>query len=180
MTALLVVRNDSDRYGEIVLLEFPRDRQVTGPRQVTSLHEQDPEISRELSLLRQKGSVDYGRWRIVPMDSALVYVQPVYLSAKETSIPQLQLVIASDGSSVNMSATLPAAIEGLYREAASPPRTGELAEVPVAPRPAAEDALLLLEQAEQAARRGDWAGFGDRLRALRELLSRLARDNPQP
>ncbi len=181
MTALLVVRNDPDRFGEMVLLEFPRDRQVTGPRQVQSLLEQDPDISMQLTLLRQKGSdVNIGRLRIVPLDSALLFVRPVYLSATGNPVPQLQRVIVSDGSAVNMAVTLPTAVDGLYsgvQDTMLPP-TGPI-ERPGQPRAWPEEALLLLKQAERAAREGDWAGFGAHLRELRELLDRLARERAQ-
>lgn len=182
MTALLAARNDPERYGDLVLLEFPRDRQVTGPRQVQSLLEQDPYISSTLALLRRELSgVDYGRLRIVPLDGALLYVQPIYLSAAGQSIPQLQLVIASDGRSVSMSKTLAEAIDGLYGDAPQP-ATQQLEPielgVPSASWPQA--ALMLFEEADRALRAGDWAGFGDRWRELSEQLRRAAREPRQP
>jgi uncharacterized membrane protein (UPF0182 family) len=182
MTALLFVRNDPENYGEIVLVEFPRDRQVTGPRQVQSLLEQDPDISMQLALLRQKGSdVGFGRLRIVPLDSSLLYVQPIYLVASGANrIPQLQRVIASDGSAVNMAVTLPSAVDGLYR---GTPDTVVLSPEPIeghaTPRAWPEEALLLLDEAERAARAGDWSSYGAHLRELRELLNRLARERSQ-
>jgi uncharacterized membrane protein (UPF0182 family) len=179
MTALLVARNDPETYGRLMLLEFPRDRQVTGPRQVQSLLEQDPDISSQLALLRQKGSdVDYGRLRILPLDSAILYVQPIYLSAAGNSIPQLQLVIASDGSVVNMGVTLPEAIDGLYRGA--PQEIVAVAEPVERPVGAAwpREALVLMEEADRALRAGDFAGFGERWQRLRELLNRAAAGRP--
>ncbi|MGH7552010.1 MAG: UPF0182 family protein, partial [Longimicrobiales bacterium] len=182
MTALLFVRNDAEHYGEIVLVEFPRDRQVTGPRQVQSLLEQDPDISMQLALLRQKGSdVGFGRLRIVPLDSSLLYVQPIYLIASGgNKIPQLQRVIASDGSAVNMAVTLPSAVDGLYR---GTPDTVVLSSEPIegraTPRAWPDEALLLLDEAERAARAGDWSSYGAHLRELRDLLNRLARERSQ-
>ncbi|HSJ14854.1 MAG TPA: UPF0182 family protein, partial [Longimicrobiales bacterium] len=96
LTALLAARNDPPHYGELVLLELPRDEQIRGPGQVQSLIEQQPAISSQLSLWRQRGtSVDIGRLRIVPLDSTLLYVRPLFLTAanQEGAIPQLQRVI---------------------------------------------------------------------------------------
>src|SRR5207253_5291378 len=69
MTALLVGRSDAPHYGELQLLELPRDQQIPGPTQVQALIEQDPAISPQLTLWRQSGSdVDLGHLRIVPLD----------------------------------------------------------------------------------------------------------------
>ncbi|MGH7574278.1 MAG: UPF0182 family protein [Longimicrobiales bacterium] len=178
MTALLAARNDPESYGELVLLELPLDRRITGPRQVQSLLEQDPDISSTLALLRTRMSgVDYGRLRIVPLDSALLYVQPIYLSATDQSIPQLTRVIVSDGSAVNMGATLADAIDGLYRDSPDPMVTPlEPTELGLPGPSWPDEALLLLEQAERASRASEWATFGERLRELRALLERAARE----
>jgi uncharacterized membrane protein (UPF0182 family) len=182
MTALLLVRNELGHYGEKVLLEFPRDRLITGPRQVQSLMLQDPEISARLSLLsRGRGEVQHGRLRVVPLDSAILYVQPLYLSAgtNETPIPQLQLVVASDGSSLSMAETLAAAIDGLYRGGQAAAPAADAGQPVAASRPWPQEALALLDRAQQAAREGNWAQYGEYLRELRTLLSRLANELPR-
>src|SRR5690606_13289763 len=48
LTGLLIARSDSVHYGELVLLEMPRDDQIKGPSQITSIIEADPFISQEL------------------------------------------------------------------------------------------------------------------------------------
>ncbi|NJD09118.1 MAG: hypothetical protein FIB01_01310, partial [Gemmatimonadetes bacterium] len=118
LTGLLAARNDPPRYGQLVLLQLPRQRQVRGPGQVQSLIEQDPGISAQLSLWRQRGTdVELGRLRIVPADSTLLYVRPLFLTARDQqgAIPQLQRIIVSDGANVSMAETLESAVAGLYR-----------------------------------------------------------------
>lgn len=177
MTSLVIARNDPPNYGELVLLELPRDVAVPGPSQVQALIEQDAAISQDLSLWRQAGSdVDLGRIRIVPTRSGILYVEPLFLSAQETAIPELRRVIVSDGRDVAMGGTLEEGLIALQTGTDVVPR----AEVPVRRQPTAvvevrpESALELLQRAEARLRSGDWSGFGARLDTLRELLAEWA------
>lgn len=166
-----------------MLLQLPRQRQIRGPGQVQSLIEQDPAISAQLSLWRQRGTtVDLGRLRIVPVDSTLLYVRPLFLTAagQEGATPQLQRVIVSDGVEVSMAETLDAAIAALYagdvaaasataaRDTGTPPVAGGIAEWPA-------EALRYYEQAQERLRQGDFAGFGEAWARLRQVLQRAAR-----
>ncbi|HEX7117221.1 MAG TPA: UPF0182 family protein [Longimicrobiales bacterium] len=175
MTAVLVARSDPPHYGELVLLELPRDQQVPGPSQVEALVEADPGISPQLSLWRQSGGrVELGQLRVVPLENAFLYVQPIFLSARESAIPELARVVVSDGRAVSMASTLEEAVRQL-RSPGSVSRAGPLsADAPATAAPGdwPRRALELLEQAEQRLRNGDWAGFGESWGALRALLQR--------
>jgi uncharacterized membrane protein (UPF0182 family) len=174
MTALLLARNDDPRYGELVLLELPRDQLVPGPGQVLALTEQDPAISERLSLWRQRGSdVDLGQMLVVPLAGSFLYVQPVFISSEdeETRIPRLEQVVVSDGRSVSMAPNLRDAILGLGVGGATvrdAERRDRQEGTTVDAWPA--EALRLLDEAEDRLRAGDFAGFGERLEALREAL----------
>lgn len=176
MTALLLARSDEPRYGELLLLDLPRDQQVPGPNQVAAMMEQDPAISPQLSLWRQAGSdVNLGYLRVLPLDHSFLYVQPIFLSARERSIPELARVVVSDGRSVMMGTSLEEAARLLHSPAArtrpaEPPSVGGSAPRPPASGDWSRRALQLLEQAEQRLRSGDWAGFGESWNALRTLL----------
>lgn len=175
MTAVLMARNDADRYGELTLFELPRDQQIPGPGQVQAVIEQDPEISPELSLLRQRGSgVDMGRLRLVALDSSIVYIQPIFLSADENPIPELWRVVVSDGREVQMSRTL----EGAMAILGLAERTGESKAAAAAGARSGwpGQALDLLDQAAERIRAGDWVGYGRTMESLRSLLERLNRE----
>jgi uncharacterized protein len=182
MTALLVARNDMPNYGQLMLLEMPRDEQIRGPSQLQSIIEQDPVISQQLTLWRQGGrTVELGRIRIIPTAGSILYVQPLFLSAQERGIPQLQQVIVSDGSAVAMAAELRTAIVALGGEMidAADRRAAEDA-AGEGPTPAGtgvagtdawrEQALQLMRQADERLRAGDFAGFGAAWSRLRTLL----------
>jgi uncharacterized membrane protein (UPF0182 family) len=174
MTALLVVRSDAQHYGEAVLLDLPAQDVARGPPQVAALIEQDAGISAQLSLWRNRQStVELGQIRVVPFDSAVLYVQPLFLSAAGSEMPQLQQVIVSDGTRASMAPTLAAAIDGLVGGGRTVPVEQERTLVQAA-GPWAADALKLLDEADQMLRAGDWAGFGARWSELQALLQRAA------
>ncbi|HUG40968.1 MAG TPA: UPF0182 family protein [Longimicrobiales bacterium] len=181
MTAVLLARSDPQRYGQLTLLELPRDQQVPGPGQVQAMIEQDASISQQLSLLRNRGSgVDMGHLRVVPLDSSITYVQPLFLSAEENPIPQLWSVVVSDGSRVAMEPTLDAALARLSGQSAAPSRPSRESG-PGAPRPAwSRRALDLLDQAEARLREGDWAAYGRLLSELRAVLEDTTRGGSTP
>lgn len=173
LTAIFVARCDPPRYGELILVEMPGDRQVPGPRQVEALVEQDPTISEQFSLWRQSGSeVWSGHLFVVPVGGTLLYVEPIFLAAEEGAIPELRRRVVSDGERVVMMPTLEEAIARLRVEAGPSVRERAAAEAADPGWPAR--ALELLEEAEARARQGDWKGFGEALQRLRSLLERLA------
>jgi uncharacterized protein len=180
MTALLIARNDMPNYGRLLLLEMPRDEQIRGPSQLQSMIEQDPVISQQLTLWRQGGrTVEMGRLRIIPTASSILYVRPLFLSAQDRGIPQLQRVIVSDGTAVAMAEEFRGAIAALgvdLVDAAQRRRASAEPAADTASRPAEGageawrmQALQLMREADNRLRAGDWAGFGaawDRLRAF--------------
>lgn len=183
MTALLVARNDPPNYGKLILYELPRDQQILGPLQIAALMEQDPAISPQLALWGQRGSiVRMGPVRAIPLDSSFLYLRPVFLSARETSIPELARVIVSDGRNVRMAPTLAAAVQALREPGTAPARGSEPIPREGPRQPPADQglrrrALDLLLDAERHLREGDFAAFGKSWAALRALLRG---DEPNP
>lgn len=179
LTALLVARSDGEHYGELLLYDVPVEEQVPGPRLVEALVEQDPSISQQLSLWRQGGSeVWTGHLHIVPVDGTLMYMEPIFLAAESDAIPELRQFVVSDGRRVAMQPTLNATLAALAAVTA-PEETfdttdlGELRELAADTSAWPGDALDLLDRAEEALRAGDFAGFGARLRELRDLLEQV-------
>lgn len=95
--------------------KFGKDTQVNGPAQVMALIDQNPEISEQFTLWDQHGStVAKGRMVILPMGkNSVLYVQPIYMIATKTKIPELTRVIVSIGNQVVMDTTLWSAFEKL-------------------------------------------------------------------
>ncbi len=175
MTGIVLVANGADNYGRMTLLQLPRDAQISGPRQIRTIIEQDPTISADLSLWRQSGSdVDLGELRIVPLDSTLFYMQPVFLKGSAGSIPQLHRVIVSDGTSVYMASTLRDAVLGLGASGEGGESIDPPAQVDAAVADWAQRAMEVMNAADRALRDGHFDEFGRRWAELQDLLRRAA------
>ena len=168
LTAALIARSDPGVYGQLRMFEFRVEDGVPGPRQVEALIEQDPTISQQFSLWRQGGSqVWTGHLHLIPVGDRILYMEPVFLAAEEDAIPELRRFVVSDGTRVAMEETLSGALAALSGGVAqASPASTEGPQVPLV----SGDALELLNAAEQALRDGDWAGFGDALERLRQVL----------
>jgi len=91
----------------VTIYKFPKAVQVNGPSQVNALIDQNPEIAAQFTLWNQIGSeVKKGRMVILPMGNSVLYVQPIYMLATKTKIPELARVIVSIGNQVVMDTTL--------------------------------------------------------------------------
>jgi len=172
LTAVMVARTDGSGLPQLILYDVPVADQVSGPRQVEALVEQDPLISQQFSLWRTGGSeVWTGHLHLVPVGDRLLYMEPVFLAASDEAIPELRRFVLSDGRRVAMTETLSEAIAQLSGLRAPESPTAPGGDPTVGPWSSA--ALELLERAEARARAGDWQGFGQALAELRELLEGL-------
>lgn len=117
LSGWLAARSDGEHYGELVLLRFPSDLPIFGPEQIQALINQNPMISQQFGLWDRAGSeVVQGNLLVLPMGKALLYVEPVYLRAKNSGLPALTRVVVSDGSRVAMAGNLLDAIQALMGE----------------------------------------------------------------
>ncbi|MET3682661.1 uncharacterized membrane protein (UPF0182 family) [Alkalibacillus flavidus] len=113
MVAWMGARNDGDNYGELVVYEFPKQRNVYGPQQIENRINQHSEISQELNLWSQGGSrVIRGNLLTIPIEDTVLYVEPVYIeSSNETSLPEVKQVIVAYEEEIVMEATFDEALE---------------------------------------------------------------------
>jgi hypothetical protein len=95
MIAWLAVFQDPERYGEIICYRFPKGELVYGPIQIEARVDQDPELSKLITLWGQVGSeVFRGNLLVIPVNESLLYIEPLYLSSEVSPIPELRKVIA--------------------------------------------------------------------------------------
>ena len=188
MIGWVAANSDPSSYGERTVYLFPKDRVVLGPQQVSARIEQDSVISPQLSLWRQGGSqVLLGNMLVLPIKNSIVYIQPLYLQAEQTAIPELTRVVVAYADKVEMEDTLQDALLKVFGQSgaattgststgggigASTSTTG----TPL-PASASGDAALaqqLYTQAIAAQRAGDWATYGAKVKELGAVLQRLA------
>ena len=121
----------SDGYGTLRILELPRDTTIPGPGQVQNNFSTDTDAQTTLNLLRQgDSSVINGNLLTVPVGGGLLYVQPVYVEAKQgTKVPLLRKVFVAFGDEVGFADTLQGALDQVFGAGASgnpdEPGTGE-------------------------------------------------------
>src|SRR3954454_21230559 len=96
MVSWIVVPSGGANYGKLQVYGFPQGTLVYGPQQVEARINQEPDISAQLSLLNQRGSsVLRGNLLIIPFGDALLYVQPLYLQASSSGLPELERIIVT-------------------------------------------------------------------------------------
>ena len=188
----LAAHCDPDRYGEMILYRFPKERLVYGPAQIEARINQHPEISIQLNLWNQQGSqVFRGNLLVVPLGNAMLYFEPIYLrAAYEAAIPELKKVILASGSRVVMTDTVEEGLRRLLAEAKPSPGAPPTAAPPApgAPRPTpvpvaataptdlktlARQANRVYREAQDALKAGDWATYGAKMKQLEQLLRQM-------
>jgi len=175
MVAWLCARSDGENYGKLLVYEFPKQELIFGPMQVESRINQDSKISQQMTLWDQRGSsVFRGNLIVIPINQSILYVEPLYLQAVQSQIPELRRVIAVYGDRVVMEETLEKALQELFAD-----RTG--APVSESEPPAGTTAAELVKQAQEyynraqeMLRAGNWAGYGENIGKVQEMLNSLS------
>ena len=172
LAAWMCVRCDPEHYGQMLVYRFPKQKLVYGPQQIESRINQDPEISRQLSLWDQRGSrVILGTLLIIPIEGNLLYVQPLYLKAESGQIPELKRVIVAYENEIRMGRTLEEALEAIFGAKASrqEPKNIEKGRERISSFGTKTIKELYLK-AQEALRKGDLEEFGRLWQRIGETL----------
>lgn len=120
LIAWLAAHSDGQRYGKMLLYQFPKQVLVYGPEQIEARINQDPIISQRISLWNRQGSrALQGNLLVIPLEQSLLYVEPIYLEAEQNSLPTLVRVIVVYEDSIAMAPTLEQAINAIFRPEAT-------------------------------------------------------------
>lgn len=185
MISLMLGRSDPEHYGELRILQFPRQVTVLGPVQIDNLINQDVEVSQTLTLLQQEGSdVEFGSLVTLPIQDSILYVQPLFITAEDAGIPELKRVVLVFGEQVVMEESFDEALATLFDldapEAPDPADPTDPTDEPEPPEPGRsedpglarvlERAADLYEQAQDALAAGDFETYGRLIERLGSLL----------
>ncbi|MYI83644.1 MAG: UPF0182 family protein [Chloroflexi bacterium] len=178
--AWLAGRSDGDNLGKLRAYRFPTDDLVFGPAQIEARIDQDPGISAQLTLWEGAGSeVIRGNLLMIPLGESFLFIEPIYLQADSSRIPELRRVVVANGNNIAMEPTFERALDVVFGRRASslPGSDGTIAPQPsaggddrdtAAPIAPSGDFGELLRQAQEAA---DAAQAElDRLRAILEQI----------
>ncbi|CAG0941531.1 partial hypothetical protein, partial [Anaerolineae bacterium] len=185
LIAWLSIKSDGASYGKSLVYRFPKDKLIYGPEQISARVNQDPAISSQLTLISQRGSrIIYGNLLVIPVAKSLIYVQPLYLLAEQSQIPQLKYVIVATGTSLAMQPTLDGALAQLFTGLSSTTMTSNPAASggPITPLTSATDPRVIAlvkeandhyAKAQDALQTADFATYGKEMEALQRALTQL-------
>lgn len=186
MIAWMAGRSDGENYGQLLVYQFPKQKLIYGPSQVEALTNQNSEISAQLSLWSQRGSaVIRGNMTVVPVGDGILYVQPLYLRAENSELPEMRRVITSTGGKVVWGETLEESLLRLLGSSDGRPALPSPSAGMVSPRPARPEgespALSLLareaseawDSARKALREDDWEKYGREMKKLESVLKEM-------
>ena len=185
MTALMVARNDGEHYGELVLYQFPKSRTIYGPEQIEAQIDQNTEISKEFSLWTSAGTTyRRGNMFIIPINTSILYVEPVYLEATNSSIPEVKRIIVAYNDKIAYEETLADCLTSLFGSKAqngvsgsettqTGANTDNSGTENLSVREIAELVQDCFTKAQNAQKNGDWAKYGEYLDRMEEYLNEL-------
>ncbi len=207
MIGWLAARCDLPHYGNLLVYKLPKEKLVYGPMQIEARVDQQTEISRELSLWSQRGSrVIRGNLLAIPVADTFIYVEPVYLEAKQeqqepradqqsqqsqrrrplssegpdrsraAALPELKRVIASFANRIVWAENLETALYSALGEGiVSQPVEAEVRAPASDIGGLGRSALEHYQQAQEFLRAGNWAGYGNEMRMLEDVLVEMSR-----
>ena len=186
MTALMVAKNDGTEYGKLILYQFPKSKTVYGPRQIEAQIDQNTKISQDFSLWSSSGSkYSRGNLFVVPIKDSLLYIEPVYLEAADSAIPEVKRIIAVYDDKIAYESTLGDALKQLFgdggdvdgsasgktgkgKEAAGSASNGK------SKKDYIEKAQKAYKDAQKAVKNGDWGAYGRYMDELSRNLDKLS------
>jgi uncharacterized membrane protein (UPF0182 family) len=184
LIGLMAARCDGEHMGEIVFLQLPKQEIIPGPLQIEALINQNPVISKDLSLWNQQGSqVLRGQTLVLPIDNTFLFVAPIYIQAAQARMPQLEKVVLAAGNDLVYADTYQQALAqlaALQRGAPAPaPTPQDVSRAAPAPAPvtAGTDTRIEtirghLDRYRQLSAQGKWAEAGKELEAVESLVKK--------
>lgn len=185
MTAIMMARNDGNRYGQLLVYKFPKNKTVYGPMQIEAQIDQNTEISKEFSLWNSSGSkYRRGDLFVIPINNSIMYVEPVYLEASNQAIPEMKRVIVAYGDKIAYESTLEDALADLFGEdensgqsQSASASSGKKNSGKSNTKELIQKANEAYENAVNAQKSGNWKKYGDYLDELEKYLNQLEDQN---
>jgi uncharacterized membrane protein (UPF0182 family) len=176
MIGWLAAHGDPERYGKVTLYRLAQNPPIAGPEQMEAKFNATPEIS---NINRQynndQSQLVPGNLLVVPVGKSFLYAESLFLQAKTRgvqAIPRLTKVILAHNNKTVVADTYREGLAMLFGTSGEEPTTPT--KPGTAPSPTglagAREALEMLDKADAALRKGDFATYG---RLEKEARSRL-------
>ena len=184
MVSWIAVGNEGENYGKLVAYKFPKNYTVYGPLQIENMIDNDPDISKEMTLWNTGGSnVIRGNLLVIPLEHTMLYVEPVYITTdNQASLPLLKRVIVGCGDNIVMGENLTGALSQLF--GVSEPSPSDVTDGGEEANTQKEDTAQKIsdvenayKQVQKSAESGNWTEFGKAMDALGSAISSLSENN---
>jgi len=191
LIGVMYARCDGDHLGELQFAQLSKQNIIYGPMQIDARINQDQVISKDLSLWNQQGSqVLRGQTLVLPIDNSFLYVEPIYIQASQTSMPQLKKVALAMGNRLAYADTYEQALSQLISEmggdssgieAKETNATAPASAAPASPATTQPEtgALNTLQQIRnhlaryrELSAQGKWADAGKELDSIQQLVQK--------
>ena len=194
MIGWMAGRCDGENYGKLLIYNFPKSRLIDGPLQIEARIDQNAQLSSQFTLWNQQGSrVLRGHLLVIPIGRSLLYVEPVYLKAESSPMPELRMVVLAIQDRLGYGTTFDEAMTNLFGETKPQveqkpgepqEKTGEATPQPVAAPAPAENVQQLINKAVQEfeeyqrlTSQGKLGEAGQKLEQHKRTLEELKRAN---
>lgn len=121
MIGWMAARSDGANYGRTLVYSFPKNVTVNGPSQIRARINQDAELAQLMTLWSQRGSeLLRGNLLVIPIADTLLYVEPFYLQAADSTskLPELRQVAVASQDQLKAAKTFDEALSLLVPGAA--------------------------------------------------------------
>src|SRR5437764_1484547 len=183
-------RSDGAAYGSLLVYKFPKSKLVNGPLQVNARIDQNAQLSSQLTLWNQQGSrAQRGNLLIVPLGRGLLYVEPIYLQAERSPMPELRLVVLATQDRLAFGTSFADALTNLFGGNAGGKPPTAAGGAPAGPAPqtgaATPTAAELIDRAaadlsdyQRLTAEGKLGEAGQKLESLKRTLDELQKTKP--
>ncbi len=181
MIAWLAGRSDGDAYGQLLVYNFPSSRVIDGPLQVEARIDQDAQLAGQITLWNQQGSkVKRGNLIIMPIGTGLLFVEPIYLQAVRSPMPELRLVVLATQERLVYAGSFDAALAQLLGQPqkTAPAQPDDKKAPPTAAAPTSSNDLIkragqTFADYQRLTAEGKLGEAGQKLDELKKILDQL-------
>jgi uncharacterized membrane protein (UPF0182 family) len=192
MIGWMAGRSDGENYGKLLVYNFPSSRLIDGPTQIEARIDQNAQLSGQFTLWNQQGSkVIRGHLLVIPIGRSLVFVEPIYLKAERSPMPELRLVVLATQEKLAYGQTFAEAMTNLFgaagAETTPPASSGQAPQEGRAPAPSATPSATLQQLVDRAIQefddyqrlmsQGKFAEAGQKLEQHRRTLDEIRKLN---
>ncbi len=185
LIALMAGRSDAANYGKLLVYSLPKSRFIDGPLQIEARIDQDATLSGQFTLWNQQGSkIERGNLMVIPVGKGLLYVQPIFLQADRSPMPELRMVVLATQERIAYGPNFAAALASMFGESsvkkdvAKDPKADDKTDAPITT--VSPNTQQLINRAaqefndyQQLNSQGKFADAGKKLEDLKRTLEEL-------